>query len=58
MKTILCGEAASDSGRVGFSEAWPLEICISVVKAAKVSSHALTILPILHELPYALPHRQ
>jgi hypothetical protein len=24
MKTILFGEAASDSGSLGFSEAWPL----------------------------------
>lgn len=27
MKTILLGEAASDSGSFGFSDAWPLGTC-------------------------------
>ena len=26
MKTIFLGEAANDSGKVGFSEAWPLQV--------------------------------
>lgn len=29
MKTIFFGEAASDSGSFGFSEAWPLDILVS-----------------------------
>lgn len=32
MKTILCGDAASDSGSFGFSEAWPLHSCQFLAK--------------------------
>lgn len=38
MNTIFFGEAARDSGKVGFSEAWPLHRQYSLIKASRANS--------------------
>ena len=55
MKTIFLADAASDSGSLGFSDAWPLlrTFCQYSSLCAIVHLRQLTILPRQRERPFA-----
>lgn len=59
MKTIFLGEAASDSGSLGFSEACPLIAVLLAGCSSQFSQpSSLTILPRLHARSCVPQYRQ